>query len=187
MTADTNIRRPTAAAVLLVAAIAATVSFVRIQHLASTHGQTQLAALLLPVSIDGTVAAASLSMMWAARSGHPAPWIARAMSRSRVLATLTANVAYGLSGELLSGWPAVAFVGSVEMVLVMVRRARTAPEPAAALPVLAQPAPADSAHVAQPALAASVAAGNPLRGSGCPERPSAECARSCSPSRNGHR
>jgi hypothetical protein len=48
-----------------------------------------------------------------------------------VLATLGANIGYGapfgLSGELLSGWPAVAFVGSVEMVLSMVRRARTVP------------------------------------------------------------
>jgi hypothetical protein len=173
MTADRSIRRLTAAAVLLVAAIAATVSFVHIQHLAATHGQTLLASYLLPVSVDGTVAAASLSMLWAARSGQPAPWIARLMLTMGVGATLMANVAYGapfgLSGELLSGWPAVAFVGSVEMVLVMVRRARTAePEPAraaAAFPaplVLTQTAPADSAHAAQLALAASVAAGNPL-------------------------
>jgi hypothetical protein len=80
-----------------------------------------------------------------------------------VLATLVCNVAYGapygLSGELLSGWPAVAFVGSVEMVLVMVRRARTAPEPAAIPLMLAQSALADSAHAAQLALSASVAAG----------------------------
>ncbi len=57
-----------------------------------------------------------------------------------MLATLACNVAYGApfgqSGELLSGWPAVAFVGSVEMVLVMVRRARTAPEPAALHPAV---------------------------------------------------
>ena len=48
-----------------------------------------------------------------------------------VLATLAANVGYGapygLSGELLSGWPAVAFVGSVEMALGMVRRTRAVP------------------------------------------------------------
>lgn len=169
MTADV-IRRLTAAAVLLVAAIAAIVSFLHIEHLAISHGQTELAAYLLPVSVDGTVAAASLSMLWAARSGQSPPWIARAMLALGVLATLACNVAYGapfgLSGELLSGWPAVAFVGSVEMVLVMVRRARTVPESAepelSAVPVLTQVAPADSAHAAQLALAASVAAGNPL-------------------------
>jgi hypothetical protein len=50
----------TAAAVLLVAGAAAVVSFVHIERLAVTRGQTWLAAVLLPVSIDGTVAAASL-------------------------------------------------------------------------------------------------------------------------------
>ncbi|HUY47992.1 MAG TPA: DUF2637 domain-containing protein [Streptosporangiaceae bacterium] len=70
MVADKPIRVLTAAAVLLVAAIAAVVSFVHIEHLAITHGQTALAAGLLPLSIDGTVAAASLAMLRAARAGH---------------------------------------------------------------------------------------------------------------------
>ena len=54
------IRHGTTVAVLLVAIIAAIVSFIHIDHLAVTHGQTSLAAYLLPVSIDGTVAASSL-------------------------------------------------------------------------------------------------------------------------------
>ncbi len=62
-------RAVTAAAVLLVAVIAAVVSFVHIEHLAVTHGQTKLAALLLPLSIDGTVAAASMVMLRAAGPG----------------------------------------------------------------------------------------------------------------------
>lgn len=134
------IRALTATAVLLVAAIAAVVSFVHIEHLAVTHGQTRLAALLLPVSVDGTVAAASLSMLWAARAGLGTPWLARVMLALGVTATLAANVAYGaafgLTGELLSGWPAVAFVGSVEMVLSTIRRTRpvpAVPEPPAEL------------------------------------------------------
>src|SRR5258708_12684659 len=76
MTGDSTIRKLTAATVLLVAVIAAVVSFVHIEHLAVTHGQTQLAAWLLPVSVDGTVAAASLSMRWAARSGLSTPLLA---------------------------------------------------------------------------------------------------------------
>jgi hypothetical protein len=70
-------------------------------------------------------------MLWAARSGLSTPWLARCMLALGVLATLGANIGYGapygVSGELLSGWPAVAFVGSVEMVLSMVRRARAEP------------------------------------------------------------
>jgi hypothetical protein len=170
MTADKGIRRLTAAAVLPVAAIAAVVSFVHIEHLATTHGQTQLAAWLLPVSVDGTVAAASLSMLWAARTGLPTAWISRVMLTLGVLATLMANVAYGapfgLSGELLSGWPAVAFVGSVEMVLVMVRRARTATRASRAGCAGLRDAGADRsgrrAGRRRLALTASVAAGNPL-------------------------
>jgi hypothetical protein len=69
MTGDKSIRWLTAGAVLLVAAITAIVSFVHIEHLAVTHGQTCLAAVLLPLSIDGTVAAASLVMLRAARAG----------------------------------------------------------------------------------------------------------------------
>jgi hypothetical protein len=131
MTGDGAIRRLTAAAVLLVAAIAAVVSFVHIEHLAVTHGQTVLAAMLLPLSIDGTVAAASLVMLRAARAGLGTPWLARVMLGLSVVATLGANIAYGarygLTGSLLSGWPAVAFIGSAEMAIGMVRRTRIAP------------------------------------------------------------
>jgi hypothetical protein len=165
MTGDRLIRALTTAAVLLVAAIAAVVSFVHIEHLAVTHGQTALASALLPVSIDGTVGAASLVMLRAARAGLATPWLARFMLGLSVAATLAANVGYGLPyglpGALLSGWPAVAFVGSVEMVLGMIRRARTVAQPAVPGPA-AQIAPADSEHAARLALAASMAAGNPI-------------------------
>jgi len=148
VTGDRGIRRLTAAAVLLVAAIAAVVSFIHIENLAVTHGQTELAAWLLPVSVDGTVAGAPLSMLWAARSGLSTPWLARCMLTLGVLATLGANIGYGApygwSGELLSGWPAVAFVGSVEMVLSMVRRART--EPAVSDPVAPHPLTPSNGH-----------------------------------------
>ncbi len=130
MNESSAIRTATALAVLVVAAIAAVISYVHIQHLAVTHWQTPLAAGLLPVSIDGTVAAASLVMLRAARAGLGTPWLARFMLVLAVGATLAANVAYGLpygmAGALLSGWPGVAFIGSAEMALGMVRRARQA-------------------------------------------------------------
>jgi hypothetical protein len=126
-----RLARATAAAVLLVASIAAVVSFVHIQRLAVTHGQTPLAAYLLPVSVDGTVAAASLVMLRAARAGLGTPVLARTMLGLAVAATLAANVAYGvpygLTGALLSGWPAVAFIGCAEMAIGMVRRTRGVP------------------------------------------------------------
>jgi hypothetical protein len=95
-------------------------------------------------------------MLWAARGGLATPWLARGMLTAGVAATLAANAAYGaphgIPGELLSGWPAVAFVGSVEMVLSMIRRTRvrqteagTCPWPGPA-PVL----PAAPAHQTAP-------------------------------------
>ena len=55
-----------------------------------------------------------------------------------VTATLAANAdygaAHGVTGELLSGWPAIAFVGSVEIALSMVRRTRVPVAVVAAVP-----------------------------------------------------
>ncbi len=163
---DTTIRRLTAAAVLLVAMIAAVVSFVHIEHLAVTHGQTTLAAFLLPLSIDGTVVAASMVMLQAARAGIRTPWLARVMLGLAVTATLAANVAYGWPAgpwwSLLSGWPAMAFIGCAEMALGMVRRSvrkATGGLLAGAVPV---PSFTDAQTAAAEALARSVAGGNPL-------------------------
>ena len=165
MTADRLIRVATAGAVLLVAAIAAVVSFVHIEHLAVTHGQTALAWCLLPVSIDGMVAAASLVMLRAARSGLGTPWLARSMLGLAVSATLACNVGYGLPvgvpGALPSGWPAVVFIGCAEMAIGMVHCAR--PLPPAGQPGTAVAHGGTSAEeAARLAWRASIAAGNPL-------------------------
>lgn len=127
MTSDRDrYRTLTAAAVLLVAAIAAIVSYLHVASLALRYGQPRLAAYLLPISIDGLVAVASLVMLRAARTNVSAPWLARTGLVLAVLATLACNVAYGLPhgwpGALLSGWPAVAFVVAAEMAISMTRR-----------------------------------------------------------------
>jgi Protein of unknown function (DUF2637) len=93
----------TAAAVLLVAAIAAVVSYMHVATLALHYGQPPLAAYLLPLSIDGMVATSSLVLLRSARAGVSAPWLAR-------------------GGLVLAGWPAVAFVVSAETAISMSRR-----------------------------------------------------------------
>lgn len=127
---DTAARRLTAGAVLGVAGIAAVVSFVHIQQVALDHGQSPLAAFLLPFSIDGTVVAASSAMLRAARAGLGTPRMGRFMLVLAVLATLACNVAYGLpygvAGALISGWPAVAFIGCAELAIGMARKLRPA-------------------------------------------------------------
>ena len=144
---DRMTRIVTTAAVLLVAAIAAGISFIHIEDLALTHGQSAIAAAGLPLSIDGTVVAASMVMLRAARSRMPTPWLARVMLAASVAATLAANVAYGTrfgaTGALLSGWPAAAFIGSAEMALGMTRRAarKAAPKATTGATQAATPGP----------------------------------------------
>ena len=79
-------------------------------------------------------------------------------------ATVGANIAfgagYGLLGALISAWPAVAFIGAVEIAMQQVRRARG---PRAAISGPAVPAvPGDVEQAVRAAYAASVAAGQPL-------------------------
>ena len=92
---------------------------------------------LMPLSIDGTVVAASLVMLRAARLRVGTPWLARVMLGLAVVSTVAANVAYGqphgTGAAILSGLPAVLFVGCAEMAILMVRRAR--PPVPAAVPV----------------------------------------------------
>ena len=118
----------TASAVMLVAAIAAVISYQHVVALAIRYGQPPLAAYLLAVSIDGLVAVSSLVMLRAARIGVSAPWLARTGLVLAVIATLGCNVGYGVAhgwpGALLSGWPAVAFVVAAEVAITMTRGSR---------------------------------------------------------------
>ena len=169
-------RQLTAVAVLLVAAIAAVVSYLHVASLAIRYGQPPLAAYLLPISIDGLVATSSLVMLRAARTAVSAPWLARTGLVLAVAATLACNVAYGLPhgwpGALLSGWPAVSFVVAAEMAIAMTRRrpasrGRASPAPVPARPAssgqrsrgqasrkVARPSPADTEAAALSALSA---------------------------------
>ncbi len=125
---DTAIRILAAAVVLAVAAFAAIVSYSHIFELGRHHGQDGTAARLLPLSVDGLIAAASLVMLHAARRSQQVPQLARWMLGLGVGATVAANIFYGLPfgwlAAVVSAWPAVAFVGSVEMAVRFVRDAR---------------------------------------------------------------
>lgn len=125
---DAWIKRLTAAVVLLVAAVAGTISFNHISDLAHAHGQGIFASLLLPVSVDAAIVASSLVMVSAARQRLRTPPLARVMLVLSVGATVGANLAYGLPygtlGGVISCWPAVSFIGCAELALVMVRSSK---------------------------------------------------------------
>ena len=164
MTGDRAIRALTAAVVLAAAGFAAVVSYSHIFDLGRVHGQSGTAARLLPLSVDGLILAAGLVLLHAARRQAPAPVLARWMLALGVAATVGANVAYGarfgMLGAIISAWPAVAFIGSAEMALGMVRAARSVPED---VPGELAAGNGLAAHLieAQQKYAAEVAAGSP--------------------------
>lgn len=125
---DKLIRRATALVVVAVAVFAAIVSYSHIFDLGHTHGQHGAAGRLLPLSVDGLILAASLVLLHEARNARSAPPLARVMLWLGIIATITANVAYGVGygviGAVISAWPAIAFIGSAEMAMGLVRRAR---------------------------------------------------------------
>jgi hypothetical protein len=129
-----------------------------------THGQGGTAARLLPLSVDGLILAASLVLLHEARHDRDAPALARLMLWLGIGATVGANIAfgagYGLPGALTSAWPAVAFIGSVEIAMQQVRRACGPLADQAGQPV--PPVPGDVEQAARAAYVASVAAGAPL-------------------------
>ena len=161
MSGDRVIRFATAAVVCAVAAFAAVVSYSHIYGLGRAHGQDGTAARLLPLSVDGLILAASLVLLHEARNGRGAPALARLMLWLGIGATIGANIAYGagygLLGALISAWPAVAFIGSVEIATQQARRARV-PQAATAVPDV----PGDVEQAVRAAYAASVAVGAPL-------------------------
>lgn len=161
MTGDRVIRFATAAVVCAVAAFAAVVSYSHIYGLGRAHGQDGTAARLLPLSVDGLILAASLVLLHEARNDRDAPRLARFMLWLGIGATVGANIAfgagYGLLGALISAWPAVAFIGAVEIAMQQVRRAR-GPRAAISGPAV----PGDVEQAVRAAYAASVAAGQPL-------------------------
>jgi hypothetical protein len=155
------IRFATAAVVCAVAAFAAVVSYSHIYGLGQAHGQDGMAARLLALSVDGLILAASLVLLHEARNGRDAPRLARLMLWLGIGATIGANIAsgagYGLLGALISAWPAVAFIGAVEIAMQQVRRAR-GPRATISVPEV----PGDVGQAVRAAYAASVAAGAPL-------------------------
>ena len=161
MTGDRMIRFTTAAVVCAVAAFAAVVSYSHIYGLGRDHGQDGTAARLLPLSVDGLILAASLVLLHEARNDRDAPALARFILWLGIGATIGANIAYGagygLPGALISAWPAVGFVGTVEIAMQLVRRAR-GPRAATSVPDV----PGDVEQAVRAAYAALVAAGQPL-------------------------
>jgi Protein of unknown function (DUF2637) len=122
---DNAIRWSTAAAVIGVAAVAAVVSYEHAYALVRAHGETGWTAHLIPLTVDGLIWASSMVMLDSARRGVVVPSLARWLLGLGIAATLAANVAHGLGhgpvGAAVGAWPAVALVGSYELLMMVIR------------------------------------------------------------------
>jgi hypothetical protein len=123
--ADRIIRWSTALAVVGVAAVAAVVSYEHASDLARGHGESGWTGLLIPLTVDGLIYASSMVMLDSARRGVRVPVLARWLLGLGIIATLAANVAHGLGhgviGAAVGAWPAVALVGSYELLMMVIR------------------------------------------------------------------
>jgi hypothetical protein len=143
--ADRIIRWTTALAVVGVAAVAAVVSYEHAYALVRAHGESGWTGRLIPLTVDGLIYASSMAMLDSARRGARVPDLARWLLGLGIVATLAANVAHGLGHGTIDAavatWPAVALVGSYELLMMIIRGAQM---PKAA------PCPHDGASVTDP-------------------------------------
>jgi hypothetical protein len=133
-TADRVIRWSTALVVLGVAAVAAVVSYEHAYDLVRAHGEAGWTARLVPLTVDGLIYASSMVMLDSARRATPVPALARWLLGLGIAATLAANVAHGLghglAGAAVAAWPAVALVGSYELLMLVIRGSQVQPDAA---------------------------------------------------------
>jgi hypothetical protein len=82
----------------------------------------------VPLTVDGLIYASSMVMLGCARRKVPVPALARWLLGLGIAATLAANVTHGLghglAGAAVAVWPAVALVGSYELLMMSIRAAQ---------------------------------------------------------------
>ncbi|KAB8185969.1 DUF2637 domain-containing protein [Microbispora catharanthi] len=134
-----RIQRTTSAGVFLLALIAAVVSFRHMHELCLRHGEDRLAAVLIPLAVDGLIVVASMSILLANRYGSRGGSLAWSLLVVGSLASLGANVAVAepsLVGRIVAAWPSFALIGSYELLMSQIRRCSGAQAEAQALSVL---------------------------------------------------
>jgi hypothetical protein len=112
-------------AVLGVAGVAAVASYEHDCDLVLAHGEAGWTARTVPLTVDGLIYASSMVMLDSARRRTSVPALARWLLGLGIAATLAANVAHGLGhglmGAAVAAWPAVALVGSYELLMMVIR------------------------------------------------------------------
>lgn len=142
------VQRISIGAVLLVALVAAVISYCHLRDLALEHGEGWRAGLI-PLSIDGMLVATTSAIVGQRRQGRPAGWVPWLGLILGIVASLLGNVAGAhsdLIARLIAAWPPVALAVAIETLVIILRgSALTKVEsPAAEIaepPVIETPAP----------------------------------------------
>lgn len=123
--ADRWIRRATTASVLLLAGIAAVVSYGHMHALAFQHGEGTWASALIPLSCDGMIIASSMALLSESRAGDRGGFLPWALLIIGALASLAANIAVAeptVIGRVIAAWPSFALTCSYELLMRQIRR-----------------------------------------------------------------
>lgn len=113
-------RWTTIAAVLMLAVIAAVVSYSHMYELALRHGEPEWRAALFPLSVDGMIVASSMTLLSDARNGRKGgllPWALLIIGSG---ASLAANVAVAdptMWSRIIHAWPSFALIGAYELLM----------------------------------------------------------------------
>jgi hypothetical protein len=136
MVASTWSRWITLGAVLVLALIAAVVSYSHMYELALRHGEPEWRAALFPLSVDGMIVGASMTLLSDARHGRRGgvlPWALLIIGSG---ASLAANVAVAdptMWSRISHAWPSFALIGAYELLMREFRTAaRSVPTASAA-------------------------------------------------------
>jgi len=135
-TATPRVRWAAVGTVLILAGVAAYMSYGHLRAVA--QGQGEDAAALFPISVDGLIVAASLVLLVQRRCGQPGgvlPWAGLLLGVAATIAGNVASAEPSTLARLVAAWPPIAFALSYEYLLTLLRpadpRAVVEPAPAA--------------------------------------------------------
>jgi hypothetical protein len=146
--------------VATVAATAAVISFSHVQALARTAGEPELTAWLLPLSIDGAIAAAAAVVLADSKAGRRTTFLTWLMLALGLAASLAANIASAQptwTARAVAAWPPIALALGIEVLASMSRRSGPMATARPAAPVAASRSvstPASPPHPSGPSTPA---------------------------------
>ncbi|MFI0350920.1 DUF2637 domain-containing protein [Actinomadura sp. 9N407] len=115
---------------IVLAGIVAVISYKHMYQLVLRYGETSWTAALLPVSVDGMIAVASMSLLADSRQGRRSgllPWTLLVLGSAASLAANVAVAEPSLVGWLIAAWPSCALIGAYELLMRQVRHGSQPP------------------------------------------------------------